>query len=316
MFALRGFAIAFSVFSLFYVALSLVVSTTWRTFVRSLHPHPAGRQANLLFLLRISPLVIALSVTVAFAVPSFLLLEPRAISEPLGIAPVVLGILGALLIAAGIFRATLSWTRARRAVSRWNRSRDFVPFSGPATVTRIFGTVPPLSTVGILRPRILLSQGIESQLTGSELRVTLQHEGAHVRRRDNLRKLLLRCAPFPRMSEFESTLFDAFEIAADNAAVSTRQEALDLAAAILKVSQSAALVPLPQLSTGLVHSQASILSARIERLLAWNESPREPRRTFSAIYVSIATIATLAGFTLTYTSLLVHIHTATEWLVH
>src|ERR1017187_7926544 len=100
MFAARGIAVSLSVFVMFYCILSLAVIVVWRTIRFHSQRHPVRRVADLLFALRMFPLVTAAIITAAFTVPSFVLLEPRAIDEPLGGIPLVLGICGAGL---GIF---------------------------------------------------------------------------------------------------------------------------------------------------------------------------------------------------------------------
>jgi Zn-dependent protease with chaperone function len=67
------------------------------------------------------------------------------------------------------------------------------------------------------------------------LQTALNHEVAHVSRRDNLKKLLLRFVAFPGMSGLETAWLEATEMAADDAAVSTAGDALDLAAALIKL---------------------------------------------------------------------------------
>ena len=47
---------------------------------------------------------------------------------------------------------------------------------------------------------MLLSGAAELVLTTNELQTALNHEIAHVRRRDNLKKLLLRFVAFPGMA--------------------------------------------------------------------------------------------------------------------
>ena len=71
----------------------------------------------------------------------------------------------------------------------------------------------------------------------------MNHEIAHVRRRDNLKKLLLRFVAFPRMAGLEAAWIEATEMAADDAAVLNASEALDLAAALLKLSRIRPIVP-------------------------------------------------------------------------
>lgn len=314
MFALRGLAIASSVFFLVYVVLSATVAITWRTLVRRMQNTSPRQTANLLFVLRLAPLATALLVTAAFTVPSFLLFEPRSIHEPLGIPPIVLGFFGLLLLLTGLTRCAISWQRAAQIVRNWMALAGNAPVEKDK-VTRVSAAAPLFCTVGILRPRVVVSAGVESLLSPSELRTAIQHETAHVRRRDNLQKLLLRFVSFPGFDSFDAVLFEAMEIAADDAAVSTRLEALDLAAAILKLSQAAPVIAIPELSTGLVHSPAATLNTRIELLLAWQRQTKHAGKNSSTLYALCTLAATIAAFALTYSALLPRIHTATEWLV-
>jgi hypothetical protein len=57
------------------------------------------------------------------------------------------------------------------------------------------------------------------------------------------------------------------------------------------------------------------MNARIERLIAWSDDRLALPRRFSPWSGLGVALATLALFTLTYSHLLVHVHTATEWLV-
>ena len=62
---------------------------------------------------------------------------------------------------------------------------------------------------------------------------------------DNLKKVLISATPFPGMGSIESAWREAAELAADDAAVTNRQEALDLAAALIKLSRSSQQLPKP-----------------------------------------------------------------------
>jgi Zn-dependent protease with chaperone function len=171
-----------------------------------------------------------------------------------------------------------------------------------------------MTTAGIVHPRVLLSTTAEFLLTPNELSTALNHELAHVRRRDNLKKLLLRLVPFPGMSGLETAWLEATEIAADDAAVSSTSQALDLAAALLKLSRLAPLEIAPRLTAGLVHSPASAMNARIERLVAWTEPLQRPQK--SPIRYALGAVAVgVAALAFSYSSLLVGVHEATELLV-
>ena len=315
MFAIRGIAISFSVFVLVYCTLSLAVSLCWRSLRLRSEKYPVRRTADLLFGLRMFPLITAGVMIAVFTVPSFLLLEPRAIQEPLGDVPLLLGTCGAVLSLVGIWNAGLAMRRASRTISAWTRQAQPVESCAPVPVLRISRAVPAMTAAGIIRSRVLLSSVAEFLLTRNELQSALNHEIAHVRRRDNLKKLMLRFVAFPGMAGLEAAWLETTEMAADDAAVSNAGEALDLAAALLKLSRLTPADPAVELTTALVHSPASVMNARVERLIAWSEERLVPLQRLSPWYGFGALLAMLAVFTVTYTHLLVGMHSATEWLV-
>ena len=320
MFAVRGIAVSFSIFVLLYGALSLAVWGVWRRVWLASQRYSTRRCADLLFALRLLPFVLAAGVTLALAVPSFLLLEPRAVDEPMGAAPLVLGLCGIAVLFVGMSKAAAAWLRASRTVAGWSNearaiasgpvdSRDSIP------VLRIPGAAPPLTAAGILRPSVWLSGAAEFVLTERELKTALRHEAVHIRRRDNLRKLILRLVTFPGMAELESVWRDVTEMAADDAAVSSASEALDLAAAVIKLSRLAPLEPPAELTTALVHSPAESVNARVERLIAWTERRQIPAPGYSFAYPLCAAAVVVVTLAITYSQLLVRVHAATEWLV-
>jgi beta-lactamase regulating signal transducer with metallopeptidase domain len=260
------------------------------------------------------PLVTAAVITAAFTVPSFLLLEPRAVNEPME-APLALGICGAILGIAGLCNAVIAMIRASRTVSGWTREAEPTKSNAPVPVLRIRRSIPAMTAAGILRPRILVSATTEFLLNENELGAALNHEVAHVRRRDNLKKLFLRFVPFPGMRGLELAWLQATEMSADDAAVSSQAEALDLAAALIKLSRVAPAEPPADLSAALVHTPGSMMNARVERLISWNDARRASSHV-SPAYGLAAGLATLTVFTFTYSHLLPKVHTATEWLMH
>jgi beta-lactamase regulating signal transducer with metallopeptidase domain len=318
MFAMRGIAVSFSVFVILYSALSVVVCGVWRRAWLGGQQYSARRCADLLFFLRLAPLVVAAGVTLLLAVPSFVLLEPRAVDESMGAVPVVLSLCGIALLLAGAWKACAALVRASRTVARWSsegRAGASGHFMNSVSVLRISGAAPPLTAAGILRPSVWLSEAAEFVLTERELETALRHEVVHVRRRDNLRKLVLRSVAFPGMAELESAWREATEMAADDAAVSSASEALDLAAAVIKLSRLAPLEPPAELTTALVHSPAESVNARVERLIAWTERRQRLTPAYSLRYALCAATAVVVALALTYSELLVRVHAATEWLV-
>ncbi|MFZ0814196.1 MAG: hypothetical protein WAM78_01685 [Candidatus Sulfotelmatobacter sp.] len=323
MFAVRGIAVSFSIFAILYGALSLAILLLWRKLWLYGQQHSARRSADLLFALRMLPFVVAAGVTLALAVPSFLLLEPRAVNEPMDAMPVVLCCCGVAVLLAGTWNAVRALLQASRTIAQWSSephtlgSRSIDPISvgsgDSLTVLRISSAAAPLTAAGILRPSIWLSSAAELVLTKCELQTALRHEVVHLRRRDNLRKLILHFVAFPGMAEIESAWRESTEMAADYAAVSSTSEALDLAAAVIKLSQLTPLAAPAELTTALVHSPVESVNARVERLIAWTES-RQAAPRFSWRY-TLCAAAAIVMFALTYSDLLASVHAATEWLV-
>jgi Zn-dependent protease with chaperone function len=318
MFAARGMAVSASVFFLLYLTLSLAICCWWNRIFGYSRTLPAKHRADVLFALRMFPAMAAAAVTAAFIVPSFLLLEPRAIEEPFGVLPLGLSICGISLAVFGAAKATLALMRASRMIGRWTSQAKAIPSHVSVPVLSVGPSAPALTAAGILRPRVLLSGAAQFALNESELQTALRHEVAHVRRRDNLKKLLLCFVAFPGMKKLETAWMEATEMAADDAAVSNVGEALDLAATLIKLSKLNSMGVRHEdrpneLMTAFVLCSASLLNARVERLIAWSEDPQA--RKYSPWYAAAAALTTVAFFAVIYGHLLAQVHKATEWLV-
>jgi Zn-dependent protease with chaperone function len=316
MFALRGIAVSLSVFAMVYCVLSIVMPFLLRAVQLRTRNHSVRQMADLLFALRMFPLITAGLITAIFAIPSFLLLEPRTIEEPLGGVPLTVGACGVGLAIFGFANAGVAMRRVSRAISTWTGEAQLVESCANLPILRIAPVVPAMTTVGIVHPRVLMSGAAELMLGTNELHTALNHEIAHVRRRDNLKKLLFRFVAFPGMSDLENAWLEATEMTADDAAVSSVAEALDLASALIKLSRLGPLEPQTDLTTALVHDPTSAMNARVERLIAWKDEPHvTSSNRLSGWHRLSVVLITIAIFALTYTQLLSEVHTATEWLV-
>ncbi len=312
MFAVRGIAVSFSVFTIMYSALSMAVAAIWHKACPGQKQYPNHFTADLLFFVRMSPLLAAILTTVALILPSFLLLEPRSIQEPIGPVLFTLSLAGTVLALIGVVNAAVALRQSWRAISIWTRAAQTITALAQTPVLRIFGSVPALTATGIVRRRVLLSDKAQSVLNASELHLALRHELAHLSRYDNLKKLLLRLVAFPGMRDLETAWLQASELAADDAAISGPDEALDLAGAIIKLSRFT--TPPADLSAALIHSPASAMTTRVERLIAWGEIPAPaPRYSLWVVLAGISATATV--LIVTYSHLLVQVHAMTEWLV-
>jgi beta-lactamase regulating signal transducer with metallopeptidase domain len=328
MFALRGIAVSLTFFVLVYCLLSAIVAVAWRS-LRLLHASERS-VAGLLFAVRVLPLAASVVVTFAFVVPSFQLLEPRSIDidEGIGAMPLALGVCALVLIACGCFRVISAQTKTSRAVARWLEGARLLNVNanvnanvdvGARTVTFCSrGEAPPLTLVGVRKPRVLVSESTVALLSHNELHIALKHELAHMRSRDNMKKLIFRFCPFPGMARLESAWSQAAELAADDAAVSNLDDAVDLAAALVKLSRlvsvEASVEAAPVCTVGFVTGS---ISARVARLLAWNEAEagKAQRIRIRPWHAIPPALVALSCVCLTYGPALALTHELTEWLV-
>jgi Zn-dependent protease with chaperone function len=314
MFLARGVALSLSVMVLLYASLSLVVGWGWRMVERRFRRFSAQVTADFLFGLRIMPLVLSGLATLVFMVPSFLLLEPHSIDEPIGVIPLALSCCGVLFFVVGISKATVAQVRTTKVVADWSSEATRVATGASVPVFRTGKVVPALTAAGILKSKVLMSDGAAAVLTESEFRTAIAHEVAHGRRRDNLKKLLFRFCAFPGMAGLEKGWSEAAEMAADDAAVSNASEALDLASALIKLSRFGPVPQSAELTTALLHSSAATVSARVERLIAWDQAHTSTRR-FSTWYALLPAFGMVVCAALTYNAALSQLHLVTEWLV-
>ncbi len=311
MFAARCVGISLAVFVLAYVPLSLIVGRSWRVFWRTAKPLSARGSANFLFFLRILPFVAAFVLTAVFALPSFLLLEPRSANESVGAAPTALGLFFLALLAVGVVRTISVHRKTSQALAKWLDGSTLMQSEAAASVFRTAPNTPTLTVAGVTDPKILVSEAAVAALTPAELRTALRHEMAHVRSYDNLKKIVFRSCAFPGMKALEGSWSEQAELAADDAAVSNFRDALDLASALIKVSRLRSVGSPALVTAGLLHS-ATALGERVERLFSWKASPASCARWW---YALPPTVAALAGIVMTYGATLNGMHTLTEWLV-
>jgi len=308
MYFIRGGVIALGVFFLVYVALSLVVGAGWRALRRDRRRVSSATAYGV----RILPLAAALVVVALFTVPSFLRFEPRWDDEPIGSAVLALASAGAVILIFGTINALLAWMRTARCVSSWTADSRTLNLEATMPAFQTPESAPLLAVAGLCRPKLLVSGCARQVLDPGELDVAIRHELAHVRSRDNLKKLLLRACAFPFLGDLERAWLEAAEINADDEAVQDERSALDLASALLKVSRLSPSVVGPELAMDLVSGAPGAVGARVERLLAWKPRARpKPRFRIGAPAALVAAVA--AG--LAYMWVLARVHQFTEFLV-
>jgi Zn-dependent protease with chaperone function len=315
MFALRCLGVSLAFFLAQYCVFSALIAHSWTLLARTARTWRPRLQANYLLALRMLPLAVAMASTAIFVLPSFLLLEPRATNEAVGETPIALSVCCLVLVAIGLRNAVRAQARSARAVAGWLREASQVSSHASFPVFRIRPAVPALTVAGVCTPRVLVSDAAAGLLDAREMQTALQHELAHIRHRDNLKKLLFNFTAFPGMAALEAAWSNAGELAADDAAVSNAGDALDLASALIKLSRLGPAPASALLATGLVQGSKASLNARVERLLAWPQLPATASPARPLRFVIPAGVVMCFVFLASYSSVLAGMHEVTEWLV-
>jgi Zn-dependent protease with chaperone function len=309
MFEIRSLFVSLGFAGVLYCMLSLLVASTWR-FTRHMPRLSACSHARLLYWLRILPLAASILVTLAFALPAFLMLEGPPDED---IGTYAFGVCALLLVGAGLLRVMSTRARTRRVLADWMQDATALDSGVSLPTLQAKPGAPPVLLFGVAAPTVLVSQGAVGLLTSEELRLSVQHEVEHMRSRDNLKKLIIHSCAFPGMAGLDRAWQEAAELAADDAAVSSRGEAVDLAAALIKLSSLAPVLP-PAFTTGLVNSATSI-SLRVQRLLAWNEN-RSTAFHFRTWHLLPFVSVVICYAVVDYSQALMWTHRLTEWFVH
>ncbi len=289
LYLVRALVLPAATFALLYALLSVVSAAAWRML------RTRRNSAGLLYAVLVGPFALSALLVGALIVPSYLRFEPVSTTEELSGALVVLALAGAAVLTGGMVRAAIAWRRTATAVRRWKSS----PVDAPSVVM-----------TGIVHSELLVSQATERMLTPSELDLVKKHEQHHAHSHDNLRRLLLSFRVAPGFAAVESAWKNACELAADRAAVSSREEAVELASALVKVSRLG-VIEAP-LATNFASPAAELLELRVRQLMEWSPEVVEARHRIY-VYLSMAGMFALVG--VEYATILRAMHAICEWLV-
>jgi hypothetical protein len=201
-------------------------------------------RARRYLLVRAFPGATALLFVVAFFVPVLCREEPGGADEQLSFALCAIATISASIVVAAVIRGLRSVLDTHRLSKAWEiTARPLIVngFCVPAFVVEI--AFPLVAVVGIRRPRLYVARKVLENCSTEEFDAILSHELAHIRRRDNFCRLILRCFPdflaFASMAaRLERGWAIASEEAADDEAVAAGK-GLALASALCKVARLA-----------------------------------------------------------------------------
>jgi len=217
-----------------------------------------------------------------------------------------------LFLIAGLFRVVTAEMRTRSIVAICSDEAVMLNHDGLPYAAISAQRVAPLMLVGIRVPRILISQSTCDILSDRELLAAVRHEVEHLRAHDNLKKVILNFVPFPGLKELSEEWLKASELTADDGAVTNREEALDLASALIKLSRHFPHRTMPAFAASLVDGGAST-TKRVERLLAWKRVPAPNPNWLGYLGLTVFATFLLVGAKLS--PVLSLIHSVTERFV-
>ena len=309
---LHGATLALAWFLLFNLAVTLlVVMLSARLTARTAPARPGFWLA-----LRLSPAALSIVFVAAIFLPSYWRYEPREFVEGFDLTLTALAVLALAVVMAGAARGVSAWRRAARRTDEW--MRDARPLSVPGMMMPAFAIAaapPVMALVGVVRPRLLVTQPVLDALTEEELLAASAHEVGHWRALDNLKRLAMRAAPdllctTAAARAIERRWVAAAEQVADRSAGESAGARCALASALVKVAR---LTP-PAVSIGDPISalvDGGDITARVQRLL--DDAPEADTHGVARRLVLAAPAAALA---LSYAPLLRLVHGVTEILVN
>lgn len=245
---LRLILLCLASFYILHLVLGLAVRCATPSILRAASRSLPRTASDMLLAVRLAPSAIALSCVLALGLPSYLRFEPAHTTEKTGL---LLWLLAALSVSVSM----QSLLRAIRAV---RASRAEVG--------------PVLRLTGILRPRVVVSEGVRAALSEEQWLTVLRHEHAHLLSGDNAKRLLMILAPglapfYRGWQSIEQAWAEATERAADAAAVDgDPARALVLAEALVRVARLGLDRDTVELASPFVTNPES-LRARVQSLI-------------------------------------------------
>lgn len=239
----------------------------------------ARTRAEILFVMRIGPPVIAIIAIAAFMVPSYLTYEPHKTDEFVSWKLGALATLSAFGVGLAIWRGIQSWRATRSLLQDWLASSTPIDLKRIGVRTFVLQhSFPIIAVVGAIRPRLFIATHVLESLSEEELAAAIAHEYGHLAAGDNFKRSVMRISRaalliIPCGRSLDRAWSKASESAADeHAAQQSSQIALNLASALVRIAR---MIPKGQqqvmpaaVSAFLVGSEdAPGVKARVRRLI-------------------------------------------------
>lgn len=204
----------------------------------------ARTRAEILFVMRIGPPVIAIVAIAAFMIPSYLAYEPHATEEVVSFKLGALAALSAIGVGLAISRGLRSWMATRSLLKNWLASSTPIKLESIKVPTFVLQhSFPIIAVVGAVRPRLFIASHVLESLSEEELAATIAHEYGHLAAGDNFKRSVMRVSRaalllIPCGRSLDRAWSEASESAADeHAAQQSSLVALNLASALVRIAR-------------------------------------------------------------------------------
>jgi Zn-dependent protease with chaperone function len=204
----------------------------------------ARTRAEILFVMRMGPPVLAIIAVVVFMIPSYLAYEPHKTNESVSWKLGLLAALSAIGVSLAIWRGLRSWLATRSLLKDWLVASTRVELDRITVPTFVLQhSFPIIAVVGAIRPRLFIASQVFESLSHEELGAALAHEYGHLAARDNFKRSVMRVSRaalllIPCGRSLDRAWSEASESAADEyAAQQSSLVALNLASALVRIAR-------------------------------------------------------------------------------
>ena len=204
----------------------------------------ARTRAEIVFVMRIGPPVIAIVAIAAFMIPSYLKYEPHTTDEFVSWKLGALAALSAIGVGLAAWRGLRSWLATRSLLRDWLSSSKRIELNGISVPTFVLNhSFPIIAVVGAIRPRLFIATHVLESLSEEELAAAIAHEYGHLAASDNFKRSVMRISRaalliIPCGRSLDRAWSEASESAADEyAAQESSFVALNLASALVRIAR-------------------------------------------------------------------------------
>ena len=221
MYAFLGITLLLALLLAINATATMAAAGVGRLGKRLLRKCSARTRAEILFVMRIGPPVIAILALAAFMIPSYLIYEPHKTEEFVSWKLGTLAALSAVGVALAIVRGVRSWLATRALLTQWLATSTRIQLDAIAVPTFVVQhPFPIIAVVGALRPRLFIAHQVLDSLSQEEMAAAIAHECGHLAAKDNFKRSVMRISRaalllIPCGRSLDRAWSDASESAAD-----------------------------------------------------------------------------------------------------